>query len=101
MQKRNLHLVVSNCEINEKSNFMKIIEKIKNFIECIMLSKNEKLYIIKDFLIKLYKDYEETTGIIDIPYFVRADIRISKIIKDKKIDYYYLKLKKFKNTKIN
>jgi len=75
------------------------LEKFKDFFECIFLTKNEKIYIIKDILIKIYRDYEESTGYIDIPYFVRAEIRISKIIQDNKVNYYYNRLKKFKNNK--
>ncbi len=63
-----------------------------------LISKEEKIFIIKAGLIKLYKDYEETTGIDDIPYFVRADIKLSQIIKDRKIDYYYNRLKRLGNN---
>ncbi len=69
-------------------------EKIKDFFDCIFISENKKIYIIKDSLIRLYKDYEEKTGVIDVPYFVKAERRISQIIKSGKINYYYKKLKK-------
>ncbi len=98
MRKRHLRLVDSRCQKNEEIRLSAAYwGKFKDFFECILLSKNEKIYIIKDILIKLYRDYEKSTGIIDIPYFVRAEIRMSKIIRDKKVDYYYTKLKKFKN----
>ena len=97
MKRRHLRLVISNEEISRKKSFREYLQQLKDFFECILLSKNEKIIIIKDSLIKIYKDYEETTGIIDIPYFVRADIRMSQIIRDKKINYYYNRLKKFHN----
>ena len=101
MKKRHLRLVISNGENEDKGNVSEYWNKFKDFIECISLSKNEKIIIIKDCLIKIYKDYEETTGIIDVPYFVRADIRMSQIIKDRKINYYYNRLKKFRDKKLS
>jgi hypothetical protein len=98
MRRGHLRLVFSNgekCENCFKRNYFK---RIKNCFDNILLSKNEKIIIIKDCLIKIYRDYEETTGIIDIPYFVKADIQLSKIVKNRKIDYYYNRLKKFRNN---
>lgn len=100
MKQRHLRLVVSRCKECEKDSvFTSGLEKFKDFFDCIFLTKNEKIYIIKDILIKIYRDYEQSTGNIDIPYFVRAEIRMSKIIQDKKVNYYYNRLKKFKNNK--
>ena len=69
-------------------------ERIKDFFDCIFVSENKKIYLIKDSLIRLYKVYEDTTGVIDVPYFVKAERRVSQIIKSGKINYYYKKLKK-------
>ena len=99
MKKRHLRLVVSHCEkTSENSLITSNLRKIKDFWEGAFLSKNEKIYIIKDILIKIYRDYEQTTGFVDIPYFVRAESRISQIIKERKVDYYYNKLKKFQSN---
>lgn len=97
MKEKHLRLVYSHGEKDKKTNFyVNFFEKIKDFMDCITLSKHEKIYIIKDVLIKIYRDYEKTTGIIDIPYFVRAEHRMSKIIQDRKINYYYIRLKSYK-----
>lgn len=99
MKKRHLRLVVSHCETTNKSTLKSgILERLKDFLDGMFLSKNEKIYIIKDILIKIYRDYEITTGFVDIPYFVRAESRISQIIKDKKVDYYYNRLKRFQSN---
>ncbi len=100
MKERHLRLVYSNCKVDIRKNFVtKILGKLKDFIDCVTLSKHEKIYIIKDILIKLYRDYEQTTGIIDVPYFVRAEHRMSQIIQDKKVNYYYIRLKGFKHRR--
>ncbi|MCD7779204.1 MAG: hypothetical protein LUH05_00840 [Candidatus Gastranaerophilales bacterium] len=100
MKKRHLRLVVSRYQKTEDFSVQtRYFERFKDFFDCISLSKNEKIYIIKDILIKLYRDYEQSTGNIDTPYFVKAEMKISQIIKDKKIDYYYNRLKKFKKSK--
>ena len=52
---------------------------------------------IKDILIDLYRDYEITTGNNCTPYYVKAEKRIIKIIKERKIDHYYKLFKKYKN----
>ena len=91
-RKGHLRLVSSNSTI-EKS---KLRDKLENFFSNIFTSKNEKIYILKDVLINIYRDYEITTGINDIPYFVKAENKIRQIVKENKIDYYYSRLKKFK-----
>ena len=99
MKDRHLRLVViNNFECTKNSLEFKYLRKLKDFIENIFVSKNEKIYILKDILIKLYRDYEESTGIIDEPYFVKAEKRICKMIRDNKINYYYNRLKKFKRN---
>lgn len=97
MKKGYLRLVISNDKNDVNNQSLRYWNKLKNFVECIFLSRIEKIIIIKDSLIRIYRDYERTTGIVDIPYFVRADIRISQIIREKKINYYYNRLKKFAN----
>ncbi len=98
MRKRHLRLVFSNEDKLDNNCKINSLKKIKTIFNDLFLSKSEKIIIIKDCLIKIYRDYEETTGIIDIPYFVRAEMRLSKIIKDRKINYYYNRLKKFRNS---
>ncbi len=98
MKKRHLHLVVSKNECyKEKQTLKNVIKNIKNHLFCMFISKEEKIYILKDFLIKIYRDYELSTGYKDVPYYIRADIKISKIIQQNKIDYYYKLSKKFQN----
>jgi Fe-S-cluster containining protein len=95
MKNNHLRLVAASYDKKkEKRVSVSYSEKIKDFFDCIFISENKKIYLIKDTLTRLYKDYEETTGIIDVPYFVKADRRISQIIKSGKINYYYKKLKK-------
>ena len=98
IMERHLRLVVShNVECNKKESFKKYLSTLKERFKCIFISKNEKIYILKDILIKIYRDYEITTGIIDEPYFIRAEKKIRRIIREKKVDYYYNLLKKFRN----
>ncbi|MBQ4079021.1 hypothetical protein IJD15_07570 [bacterium] len=95
---RHLRLVVSrNVECNKKESLRKYLSRLKEHFRCIFISKNEKIYILKDILIKIYRDYEITTGIIDEPYFIRAEKKIKRIIREKKVDYYYNLLKKFRS----
>ena len=95
---RHLRLVVSHeVECNKKVNWCKYFSYFKERLNCIFISRNEKIYILKDILIKIYRDYEITTGIIDEPYFIRAEKKIRRIIREKKVDYYYNLLKKFRN----
>ncbi len=99
MKERHLRLIVSRGnELNKKAVFRMCLYSVKDFMDNLFLSKYEKIYILKDILIKLYKEYEETTGIMDIPYFVKAEKRICKIIKERKVDYYFKRLKRFRNN---
>ncbi len=94
---RHLRLVVSHdAECNKSGSLQKFLKVFKENLKCIFISKNEKIYILKDILIKLYRDYEITTGIIDEPYFIRAEKKIRRIIREEKVDYYYNLLKKFR-----
>ena len=94
MKTRHLHVIETKTSKEKSIQNITYSERIKDFIECIFISENKKIYLIKDALVRLYKDYEETTGVIDVPYFVKAERRISQIIKSGKINYYYKKLKK-------
>lgn len=94
---RHLRLVVSrDVECNKKESWAKYFIGTKEFLQNIFISKNEKIYILKNILIDLYKDYEITTGIVDEPYFIRAEKKIRRIIREKKVDHYYKLLKKFR-----
>lgn len=94
---RHLRLVVSrDVECNKKESLAKCFISTKEFLQNIFISKNEKIYILKNILIDLYKDYEITTGIVDEPYFIRAEKKIRRIIREKKVDHYYKLLKKFR-----
>ena len=80
------------CE--EKSSFVKFITKLKDVIKYNVILRNKKLYILKGITARFYKDYEESTGIIDIPYYKKTEMMLEKIAKENKIDYYYEKLKR-------
>jgi adenine-specific DNA methylase len=96
---KHLRLVVSNeVKIEKKETILNYIKSASNRIKCMFISRNEKIYILKDILIDLYKDYEITTGIIDEPYFIKAEKKIRRIVREKKVDYYYNLLKKFKKN---
>ncbi|MBE7704496.1 MAG: hypothetical protein E7Z90_01640 [Cyanobacteria bacterium SIG29] len=97
---RHLRLVVShNVECNKKGKSIKNFPDIINYLGNIFISRNEKIYILKDILNDLYRDYEITTGIIDEPYFIKTEKKLQRIIREKKVDYYYNLLKKFRKTK--
>jgi hypothetical protein len=98
MNKNHLRLVVPKKEYSrEKTNIHCIIKKIINTFFCMFTTKEEKIYILKDFLIKIYRDYEISTGYKDVPYYIKADLKLSKIIQENKVDYYYKLSKKFQN----
>ncbi len=98
MKKRHLRLVTSPCQKTEKVGLhSRLLRFLKNGLDKIFITKDEKIYVLKTILIKIYRDYEKTTGYIDIPYFVRAEIQMSKIIRERKINYYYNRFKKLKN----
>ena len=98
MKKRYLRLVVSHdCECKQKPSLLMFFTEIKNKIQNSFISRREKIYIIKDILTKIYRDYEITTGIMEEPYFIRAENKLRCIVKDNKIDYYYDLLKKHRN----
>ena len=99
MKKRYLHLVVSQkCEYKQKPVGVMFFRRFKSKFQDIFISKREKIYFLKDILTKIYRDYEITTGIIDEPYFIRAENKLRCIVKDNKIDYYYNLLKRHRNN---
>ena len=85
------------CKIYPQGYCKGVYNAIKVTLETRNKYPNEKIYILKDILIKIYRDYEITTGIIDEPYFIRAEKKIKRIIREKKVDYYYNLLKKFRS----
>lgn len=94
---KHLRLVVSN-EIKpvKKDSLFSSIISVSNKLKCMFISRNEKIFVLKDILTDLYRDYEITTGIIDEPYFIKAEKKIRRIIREKKVDYYYNLLRKLK-----
>lgn len=78
--------------------FMRLSDIMKKIFIRRFKSKKEKIYILKDTLIKIYRDYEKTTGIRGVPYYIRAEIKLNTIIKERKVDYYYNLLYKLRNT---
>ena len=99
MKKNYLHLVVSNdCKQRQNPFSVRIFKKINNKLQNIFISKREKIYILKDILTKIYRDYEITTGIREEPYFIRAENKLRCIVRDNKIDYYYDLLKNHRNN---
>lgn len=94
---RHLRLIVSNnVRIYEENSLKKRFENLIRKIENIFTSRTEKILVLKEILMNIYKDYEITTGIVDEPYFLKAEKKISRIIREKKIDYYYNLLRKFR-----
>ncbi len=94
---RHLRLVVSNeTQLNQRSlnyeTFNNLVFKLKSMF----VSKNDKIYILKETLMNIYRDYEISTGVIDEPYFIKAEKKIRRIIRENKVDYYYSLLKKFR-----
>ena len=95
---RHLRLVTSRAGAqNEKTSLFEKLEIIVNNIKSAFVSENEKIYVLKDIINRIYRDYEITTGIIDEPYFIKAEKKLRRIIREHKVDYYYNLLKKFRN----
>lgn len=101
MAKRHLKLVSSNdCSCDKTFDFTGMMTNCIEYIKNKTISKREKIYVLKDALIKLYRDYEITTGISDIPYYERAELKISEIIQENKIDYYFKLLEKIRKNSL-
>ena len=98
VRKKHLTLVYSNQEQDNQNE--NTFNKIKSFFEdlrYLFVSQNKKIESLRLILINMYRDYEITSGQADIPYFVRAENKINKILQEGKINYYYKKLRKFQN----
>lgn len=101
MKERHLRLVSCSGECSRKGVlFLRYADKLKTFYRQVFTSKREKIFILKDALIKIYRDYEISTGISDIPYYVRAELKISKILQENKVDYYFNLIEKFKKSNL-
>lgn len=98
--KKNLKLVysrgVSISKKKRKNYFFNFRLNIKNFF----ISKEEKIFILKEELLNLYRDYELSTGYSEEPYFIRAEKKIRRIIREDKVNYYFNLFKKFNSKKI-
>ncbi len=102
MRKRHLRLVAyHNVCCGRKDLFKIYLEKIKERFKSTFTSKKKKIYELNSILINIFKEYEISTGMIDLPYFLRAEEAINKIIKEKKVDYYYELFEKFRKNKTN
>lgn len=101
MKKKHLRLIVSNdCKNAKMVDFVGVWLRCLEQFRCIFTPKRAKIYILKDSLIKIYRDYEITTGICDIPYYVRAELKISEIIQSNKIDYYFKIVEKIRKKSL-
>jgi len=98
VKKRHLTLVYSNNRQKEENK--NLINQIKSFFEnlkFVFVSQNRKIETLRAVLLNMYRDYEITSGNCEVPYFIRAENKINKIIQERKINYYYKKLKKFQD----
>ena len=95
MKKNHLKLVSSRDTSHE--NKKKIFNLNFDF-SSIFISRKEKINILKEELLSLYRDYELSTGYREEPYFIRAEKKIRRIIREKKVNYYFNLFKKFNNS---
>lgn len=101
MKERHLRLVACSNACSCKSVFLlRYADKLKTFYKQVFTSKREKIFILKDALIKIYRDYEISTGVSDIPYYIRAELKISKILQENKVDYYFKLIEKFNKNNL-
>lgn len=101
MNKGHLKLVVpSKNDETETSDFKTILDDTYDNIKCMITPKREKIYVLKDHLIKLYRDYEFSTGFCDIPYYLRAELKISEIIQKNKLNYYFKMFEKINKKSV-
>lgn len=101
MNKRHLKLIVSEkTEMAKKPDLKVIFDNAKENVKCLVTSKREKIFVLKDYLIKLYRDYEVTTGFCEIPFYTRAELKISEIIQEDKVDYYFKMFEKIKRKSL-
>ncbi len=97
VKKKHLTLVYSNNHQCYERNLSEILKDFLANLRYIFVSKNKKIETLRGVLLNMYRDYEITSGNCDIPYFIRTENKINKIIQEGKINYYYKKLIKFQN----
>ena len=97
--KKNLKLVYSRGTSILPKEEEKYLLNFKLNIGSLFISKKEKIFILKEELLNLYRDYELSTGFAEEPYFIRAEKKIKRIIRENKVNYYFNLFKKFNNKK--
>lgn len=98
MKQRHLKLVYSNNEIQTtKENFLAKLQSFCDDFRFMFISQNKKIESLRNILLNMYRDYEISSGESDIPYFIKAENKINKILQEGKINYYYKKLRKFQD----
>lgn len=90
-KKCHLRLVETQKKVRATEKFERTLRDI---CDDFFVSRREKIYVLKDIITRIYRDYEITTGINDIPYFIRAENKIKNIIAQGDVDYYYRTLKR-------
>ena len=98
--KNKLRLVYSRGTSISKKETESYLLKLKLNIGSIFISKRKKIFILKEELLNLYRDYEISTGYCEEPYFIRAEKKIRRIIRENKVNYYYNLFKKFNDKKL-
>lgn len=101
IMKKNLKLVYSRGASIANQRPKDYLLKFKLNFGSIFISKKEKIFTLKEELLNLYRDYEITTGYNEEPYFIRAEKKIRRIIRENKVNYYYNLFKKFNNKTYN
>lgn len=92
-KKGHLRLVKSEVQLTPVQSLR---GEIIDCFEKIFVSKNEKIYVLRDIILRMYRDYEITTGICDIGFYEKTENKINQIISENKTDYYYKLLKKYR-----
>lgn len=98
--KKHLKLVYSKGNSIQEKVPNEFILNFKFNLGDVFVSKKEKIFILKEELLNLYRDYEISTGYREEPYFIRAEKKIKRIIRENKVNYYYNLFKKFNNKKL-
>ena len=98
MMKRHLRIVASSKNDDSvRISFFKVWESFTDKLNNVLISEKEKIYTIREELIKCFRDYEVTTGYCEEPYFIKAEKKLRRIIREKKVDYYYNLVKKIRS----
>ena len=101
MKKGHLKLVVTpEFDESENTDIKTFFDNTYDSLKCMITPKREKIYVLKDYLTKIYRDYEISTGFCDIPYYVRAELKISEIIQKNKLNYYFKMFEKINKRSI-